>query len=81
MANLQTLFGKNYYVILRPSLCFDFPAYNNNIFNYVIIIFVIIIIVIGLLIMWKYLKLKKNGKEFNFNNLKNELLFNYKINK
>ena len=24
IANLQTLFGKDYYVILRPSLCFNF---------------------------------------------------------
>ena len=25
IANYQTLFGKDYYAILRPSLCFDFP--------------------------------------------------------
>ena len=81
MANLQTLFGKNYYVILRPSLCFDFPSYNNNIINYIIIFCIIIIIVFGLFLIWKYRDMKKNGKEFNFKNLKNELLFNYKINK
>ena len=28
--NLQTLFGKDYYVILRPSLCFDFQQKNQN---------------------------------------------------
>ena len=30
IANIQTLFGKDYYVILRPSLCFDFIGNNNN---------------------------------------------------
>ena len=30
-ANMQTLFGKDYYVILRPSLCFNFTYYNDNI--------------------------------------------------
>ena len=28
--NMQTLFGKDYYVILRPSLCFDFQQNNQN---------------------------------------------------
>ena len=30
-ANMQTLFGKDYYVILRPSLFFNFTDYNDNI--------------------------------------------------
>ena len=30
IVNLQTLFGKDYYVILRPSLCFDFKENNKN---------------------------------------------------
>ena len=30
IVNLQTLFGKDYYVILRPSLCFDFKENNEN---------------------------------------------------
>ena len=81
IANLQTLLGKNYYVILRPSLCFDFPESNNSIIlNVIIIFFILIIIVFGLIILWKYINMKKNGKEFNFNNLKNELLFTYKTN-
>ena len=29
-ANMQTLFGKDYYVILRPSLCFNFTDYNDT---------------------------------------------------
>ena len=30
IGNLQTLFGKDYYTILRPSLCFDFQEKKNN---------------------------------------------------
>ena len=30
IVNLQTLFGKDYYVILRPSLCFNFKENNEN---------------------------------------------------
>ena len=37
-------------------------------------------IAFGILIIWKYINMKKKRKEFNFNNLKNELLFNYKTN-
>ena len=28
--NLQTLLGKDYYIILRPSLCFDFQGEKKN---------------------------------------------------
>lgn len=87
--NLQTLFGKNYYAILRPSLCFNLPNVNNtenDSSNYntsdnshtglivFFVIFSIILLLIGLFILWKYLKLKKSGKQFNFNNLKRELI-------
>jgi len=30
VANLQTLFGKDYYAILRPSLCFNFQEKKNK---------------------------------------------------
>ena len=30
IVNLQTLFGKDYYAILRPSLCFDFKEKINK---------------------------------------------------
>ena len=45
VANLQTLFGKDYYVILRPSLSFNFPNINvrNNIIIIVSLIFIFII--------------------------------------
>ena len=75
MANIQTLFGKDYYVILRPSLCFNFPDNDNNIIIILsIIIIIILILVIGLFIIYKYIKMKKKGKEFTFKNLKEELL-------
>ena len=74
MANVQTLFGKDYYVILRPSLCFNFPDNNNNIIIILSIIIIILILVFGLFIIYKYIKMKKSGKEFTFKNLKEELL-------
>jgi predicted permease len=67
MVNLQTLFGKDYYVILRPSLCFEFK-YNNNSTNLTIIILSIIIVLffiisIGIILL-KYRKDKlKNNKD------------------
>ena len=77
--NLQTLFMKDYYAILRPSLCFDFPYIpEKNKKSYGLIIFfvilIIIIILIGVYILVKYLRLKKQGKEFNFKNLKEQPL-------
>ena len=78
---MQTLFGKDYYVILRPSLCYDFPHKNNNKMAVIIvIIFITIILSIGILILYKYFNMKMNGKEFNFINLKQELLFKNKTN-
>ena len=81
IANLQTLFGKDYYVILRPSLCFKFPFVeedNESGTNIGLIIFLIILILLILLvvlfILWKYIKLKKEGKEFNLKNLKEQPL-------
>ena len=46
VVNLQTLFGKDYYVIMRPSLIFDFE-YNNQIWIKIIVPIIIIIIIIG----------------------------------
>ena len=81
IANLQTLFGKDYYVILRPSLSFKILNNNKNHIAIIIsLILIIIIVVCGVYIFLKYLKIKKNGKEFNFTNLKQELLFSYKVN-
>ena len=80
IANFQTLFGKDYYVILRPSLCFNIPDIinNNNIIIIFFIIFILLILGCGTYILFKYLKMKREGKEFNFLNLKQELLFNFK---
>ena len=74
---MQTLFGKDYYVILRPSLCFDFPEKHNDNNNIIIfsIIFCIVILLCVIFIIWKFIKIKINRKEFNFENLKEELLF------
>ena len=81
IANLQTLFGKDYYVILRPSLCFKFPFVeedNESGTNIGLIIFLIIlsllILLVVLFILWKYIKLKKEGKEFSLKNLKEQPL-------
>ena len=77
MVNLQTLFGKDYYVILRPSLCFEFK-YNNNSTNSTIIILsitivIILLIIIGIII----LKYKKNKLK---NIIDDYLLSNQEIN-
>ena len=63
IANLQTLFGKDYYVILRPSLSFEFKHDKNN--NNFIIIFLSVILVIFILISIAIIILK-----FRKNNLK-----------
>ena len=42
IANLQTLFGKDYYIVLRPSLIFNFK-YNNKSTIKIIITAIIII--------------------------------------
>ena len=69
---MQTLFAKDYYAIFRPSLCFDFSTNNNNKTGIVIIfvIFIFIGLVFGLYIFLKFRKIKREGKEFNFRNLK-----------
>ena len=74
--NLQTLFGKDYYVILRPSLGFDIinPKQNKIVLIIFILIFVILIFSIGILILKKYLEMKKNKQEFTLNNLKKNLI-------
>ena len=77
LANLQTLLTKDYYVILRPSLLYNFP-YTPESKSYGLMIFLIILFIIILLIvifiLWKYCNMRKKGIEFNFTNLKQELL-------
>ena len=77
LANLQTLLTKDYYVILRPSLLYNFP-YTPESISYGLMIFLIILFIIILaiviFILWKYCNMRKKGIEFNFTNLKQELL-------
>ena len=77
LANLQTLLTKDYYVILRPSLLYNFP-YTPESKSYGLMIFLIILFIIILafviFILWKYCNMRKKGIEFNFTNLKQELL-------
>ena len=79
MGNLLTLFGKDYYVILRPSLIFNFPDVNINSSNVGLIVFFVIfgilILTCGFFFLYKSYLMKKDGKELNLNNLKKELLF------
>ena len=74
--NYQTLFGKDYYVILRPSLSFKIPNFNKS--NIIVIISLTLIILfagLGVYVFLKYKKMIKNGVEINFNNLKEELFY------
>ena len=79
MVNLQTLFGKDYYVILRPSLLFEFK-YNNNSTNLAIIIISIIIVIIfiisiGIIILkYRRNKLKKNKDDILISNAEFNLM-------
>ena len=77
LANLQTLLAKDYYVILRPSLLYNF-SYTPESKSYGLMIFLIILFIIILaiviFILWKYCNMRKKGIEFNFTNLKQELL-------
>ena len=41
------------------------------------VIFGVIILVIGIFILYKFIKYKMSGREFNLNNLKNEMLMKY----
>ena len=77
MANLQTLFGKDYYIILRPSLIFDFK-YNDQSWIKVIILTITIIIFlliisIGLILLRK---VSKNSLENKYENLLSKELLN-----
>ena len=76
IGNLQTLLGKDYFVILRPSLYFNISdVKNKNIFGIIIGLLVgILIILCGIFILYKCLKMKKEGIQFNFSNLKKHLL-------
>ena len=70
MANLQTVFGKDYYVILRPSIIFDFK-YNedNNLAKGIFIIILLIFILLGIsLYIFKRIR---NNSEID----SNEVLF------
>ena len=77
LANLQTLLAKDYYVILRPSLLYNF-SYTPESKSYGLMIFLIILFIIILaiiiFILWKYFNMRKKGIEFNIKNLKQELL-------
>ena len=71
-ANYQTLFGKDYYVILRPSLSFNFQIGDNKTSN--IVLGIILSIIIGsiiLIIFIMYLRRK---------NLKKNIFGDYSIN-
>mgnify|MGYP006873046770 CR=1 FL=1 len=75
IANMQTLLGKDYYVILRPSLYYSLEIKHSNTAILIIsIIISILILLCGAFFIWKCIKLKKKGKEFNFANFKKELL-------
>ena len=74
MANLQTLFGKDYYVILRPSIIFDFKYKNSS---WAIIVVVIIILLI-LLLASSLIILKKRRNNSKTN--KNEVLLSKELN-
>ena len=78
MGNLLTVFGKDYYVILRPSLCFNFPNIKSSKVSLIVFFITlgIFILTFGFFILYKCYIMKKNGKELNFNNLQKELLFN-----
>ena len=65
VANLQTLFGKDYYVILRPSLIFDFK-YNEKIWIRIIVP-IMVIMMVGFIVL--ILILKRRKKQKNNNNL------------
>ena len=77
LANLQTLLTKDYYVILRPSLLYNFPytpeSKSYGLMIFLIILFIIILAIV-IFILWKYCSMRKKGIEFNFTNLKQELL-------
>ena len=76
LANMLTLLGKDYYVILRPSLIFNFQKENsNNIFNVVLILIAILLIGCSFFVLWKYFVIKKEGKQFNQKNFKETLIF------
>ena len=68
MANFQTLFVKDYFVILRPSVIFDFKYKNYNwiiILDFTILIIIILIIAITLILLKKRRNNPKNNKNEN----------------
>lgn len=79
LANLQTLLFKDYYIVIRPSILYNFPyaeeeeSKSYGLMIFLIILFVIILAIV-LFLLWKYCSMRKKGIEFNFTNLKQELL-------
>ena len=79
LANLQTLLLKDYYVILRPSLLYNFPyipeeeSKSNGLMIFLIILSIIILAIV-IFFVWKICSMKKKGIPFNLPNLKQELL-------
>ena len=73
IGNIQTLFGKDYYVILRPSLFFDFKTKSTTLhIILIVLLFVIVSIVIVFVIF--YIRKRKNlEKDINNNSLTEEL--------
>ena len=69
MVNLQALFGKDYYEILRPSLCFELKYDNNSANTTIIILSIIIVIIFTISIGIIILKYKKNKLKNNIDNL------------
>ena len=76
LANYQTLFGKDYYVILRPSLDFDFKIKKSKTLTIVLSIsaFVVIIIVF-LFIFIRYKRKTNNLKNVGEENLLTQRLY------
>ena len=79
--NLQTLFGKDYFVILRPSLCFNLENNNKTVIVICSVVLCLLILLFVIFVLWKYMKMKKEGKKINFKNFREELLFGYKLEK
>ena len=64
IGNINSLFGKDYYVILRPSLCFNFQNNDKSstLLLLISLLIVIIIIIIGFILFEKYKKYFRKDK-------------------
>ena len=81
IGNLQTVFGKDYYVIIRPSLRINISKITfiehesgSKVALIIVLLLLFIIAVFGFFILYKYLIMKRKGIEFNFTNLKTHLI-------